>query len=278
MPNRCALRPGQHAVITGGSSGLGLALATALAQRKLDVTLMARDRDRLDQARDHIAGVTPGARIDLYPVDVSDSGAVREVFDDIAVSGRPIDVVINSAGIVHEGYFETTKPADFQRVIDIDFYGVVNVTSACLPYLKSARGHLVNVSSMAGMVGVFGETAYCAAKYAVNGFSAALRQEMEPVGITVSVVCPGEFATPLVEDLNTYRSPENDALVHAFPVMTVDEVAREVLNGIDRGDPIIIPGRTMRLTWLMQRIAPRLVAGLMRRKIAALYVGPTQAA
>jgi 3-dehydrosphinganine reductase len=264
-------------VITGGSSGLGLALATTLAHRGLDVTLLARDRDRLDQARDHIACVAPRARVRLYAVDVSDFDAAHDAIEDLTASGQRIDVVINSAGIVREGYFEELESRDFQSVMEIDFYGVLNVARLCLPHLKATSGRIVNVSSMAGLLGMFGQTAYCAAKHAVNGLSEALRLELEPQGVTVSVVCPGEFDTPLVEELNTYRTPENRALTGAFPLLTLDAVTREVIAGIDRGDPLIIPGRVMRMAWLLQRIAPGLLRRMMRRQVAAVYRGPSTA-
>jgi hypothetical protein len=156
--------------------------------------------------------------------------------------------------------------------MDIDFFGTLNVTR--LPHLKASGGRIVNVGSMAGLVGVFGETAYCAAKYAVTGFSEALRLEVEPQGVTVQLVCPGQFDTPMVEELNTYRTPENRALVGAFETMPLDQVTREVLKGIDRGDPLIIPGRIMRLSWLAQRIAPGLLRRFLRRQVPSVYQGP----
>jgi 3-dehydrosphinganine reductase len=278
MSSSHALRRGQHAVITGGSSGLGLALATALAQRGLDVTLLARDRDRLDQAKEHIASVAPQAQVRLYAVDVSDFEATEAAIDDLTGPGIGINVVINSAGIVREGYFEATSSSDFRTVMEIDFFGTLNVTRACLSHLRASGGRVVNISSMAGLVGVFGETAYCAAKYAVTGFSEALRLEVEPQGVTVQLVCPGQFDTPMVEELNTYRTPENGALVGAFGTMPLDEVTREVINGIDRGSPLIIPGRIMRVSWFAQRIAPGLLRRFMRRQVASVYQGPSRAA
>jgi 3-dehydrosphinganine reductase len=278
MPRTTALLPGQHAVITGGSSGLGLALARELARRGLHVTLLARDRKRLEEARDHIARAAPRAKVSLYSVDVSDFGATSAVVDEITSWGQPIDVVINSAGIVREGYFETLKSDDFESVMAIDYFGTLNMARATLPHLRASGGRLVNVASMAGLVGVFGQTAYCAAKFAVTGFTEALRLEVEPENITVQLVCPGEFDTPMVEELNTYRTPENRALVAAFPVMTVGDVAREVLDGIDRGNPLIIPGRAMRIGSLAQRIAPGLLRRFIRRQVAAVYQGPGHAA
>jgi 3-dehydrosphinganine reductase len=159
-------------------------------------------------------------------------------------------------------------------VMDIDFFGVLNVTRACLPFVKATRGRIVNIGSMAGLVGVFGETTYCAAKFAVTGFSEALRLEVEPQGVSVHLVCPGEFDTPMVDELNTYRSPENRALVGAFGAMPLDVVTREVLDGIDRRRPLIIPGRIMRATWLAQRLAPGLLRQFLRRQVAAVYQGP----
>jgi 3-dehydrosphinganine reductase len=140
------LRHGKSAVITGGSSGLGLALATELALRGLDVTLLARNRERLDEARNHIVGVAPRARVRLYAVDVSDFDATRAAVDDLTTSGQGIDVVINSAGIVREGYFEALEDADFRTVMDVDFVGVLNVARLCLPHLKATGGRIVNIS------------------------------------------------------------------------------------------------------------------------------------
>jgi 3-dehydrosphinganine reductase len=271
-----ALVAGQHAIITGGSSGLGFALAKALAGRGLDVTLIARDREKLTEARDLIAGAAPGAQVRAHSVDVTDLDTTRAVVDEIATARR-VDAVINSAGIMREGYFETLAGTDFRAVMDTDFFGVLNVTRACLPHLKATGGRVVNVSSMAGILGVFGSTAYCAAKHAVNGFTEALRLEVEPLGVTVQLVCPAEFDSPLVDELNTYRTPENRALTQAFPVMGIDEVTREIMDGIDRGDALIIPGRLVRLAYLAQRIAPGLMRQFQRRQVASVYQGPGQA-
>lgn len=271
-----ALQPGQHAIITGGSSGLGFALAKTLAGRGLDVTLIARDREKLTGARDLIAGAAPGVQVRVHSVDVTDPDTTRAAIDVIAAAGR-VDAVINSAGIMREGYFETLAGADFRSVMDIDFFGVLNVTRACLPHLKATGGRVVNVSSMGGLMGVFGYTAYCAAKHAVNGFTEALRLEMEPHGVTVQLVCPAEFDSPLVDELNTYRTPENRVLVQGFPVMEIGEVTREVIDGIDRGDPLIIPGRLIRLSWLAQRLAPGLMRQFLRRQVASVYQGPGRA-
>jgi 3-dehydrosphinganine reductase len=120
-------------------------------------------------------------------------------------------------------------------------------------------------------------TAYGAAKHALTGFSESLRLEIEPQGVTVQLACPAEFDSPMVDVLNTYRTPENRAVVTSFPVLGIDQVAREVLAGIERGDPLIIPGSVVRMSWRVARLAPGLVRGLLQRKIAGVYQGPSSA-
>jgi 3-dehydrosphinganine reductase len=278
MPRRHTLRPGQHALVTGGSSGLGFALATALARRGLDVTLVARDPLRLEEAREHIVGVAPGVTVRVQSVDVTDFDATQAAIDALTEGRVGIDFVINSAGILREGYFETLDGNDFASVMDIDFFGLLNVTRVCLPHLKASRGRVVNVSSFGGLIGGFGYTAYCAAKFAVTGFSEALRYEVEPQGVGVQLVCPAEFDSPMVDELNTYRTPENRALVQAFPVLGIDRVTTEIIDGIDRGDPLIIPSRIVRMAWLAHRIAPAVMRRLLRAKVASVYRGPSAVA
>lgn len=271
------LRPGQHAVITGGSSGLGLELARQLAGRGLAITLVAQDPHRLSRAREQVAAGAAGARVTTQSVDVSDPEAVEAALDEVRAASGGIDVLINSAGILREGYFERLTHDDFRAVMDVDFFGVVNATMACLPYLKESRGHLVNVSSMAGMLGVFGLTAYAAAKHALNGFTDSLRIEMGPQNVTVQLVCPPEFDSPMVATLDTYRTAENRAIAKSVPPLSVTQVARETIRGIDKREPLTIPGMASRLTWRASRYAPALLDRYFQRRLAAVYRGPMSA-
>ena len=268
------LRPGQHAVITGGSSGLGLELAGQLARRGISVTLFARDLNRLERAREHITGLAPAADVRVASVDVTDPTATHAAFDEVAAAAGTIDVLINSAGILREGYFERLGHDDFRQLMDTNFFGVVNATAACLPHLKKSRGRIVNVGSLAGLVGTFGLTAYGAAKYALTGFSAALRVELEPQCIAVQLVCPAEFDSPMVDLLNTYRTPENRAHSQSVPVLPISRVASETIRGIDTGDHLIIPGAAIRLAWRVSRFAPGLIHRYFQRRLASVYQGP----
>ena len=272
---RHRLRAGQHAVITGGSSGLGLELAVQLARRGLAVTLVARDPHRLQRAQEHVTHIVPPANVRVCSVDITDFAATQTALDELSAAAGGIDVLINSAGIVREGYYERLDREDFRAIMDINFFGVLNATTACLPYLKQSHGRIVNIGSMAGLVGAFGLTAYCASKHALTGFSDALRVELEPQRVTVQLACPAEFDSPMVDVLNTYRTPENRAQVGSFPVLGVTQVATETIQGIERGDHLIIPGAASRLAWRVTRFAPNLMDRFVQHRVASVYRGPT---
>lgn len=266
---RPPLGVGQHAVVTGGSSGLGAALAGALADRGLAITLVARRAEPLEEAAAELRARRPGANIGTATVDVGDVERVAALFTSFAARGLPTDVLVNSAGILREGYFESLAPSDFTEVMHVNFHGTVNTVRAALPSLLERRGRVVNIASVAGLMGVFGYTPYAAAKHALVGFTESLRYEVEPRGVRVHLVCPGEFASPMVEQLEADRTPENRAHTLTIPRRTTEQVARDVIRGLDRDRGRIIPGRLTAATVLGQRLAPGISAAVARRRIAA---------
>lgn len=271
------LKPGQHVVITGGSSGLGLELAHQLAPRGVRLTLMARDSSRLATARDEIQARRPGTVIETVSVDVSDLVALTTAFAELVEKVGQIDVLINSAGILREGYFENLVDADFRAVMDVNFFGTVNTIRAALPCLKMAGGKVVNVASVAGLMGVFGYTPYCASKHALAGFSDALRYELEPQGVSVLLVCPGEFDSPMVDALEATRTPENREQVLTIPKLPVEAIAKATIGGIDDNDRVVVPGRATQAVVSAQRLAPAVVQAVVRRAIKKVYQGPSVA-
>lgn len=265
------LRAGQHAVVTGGSSGLGLALAHRFAARGLSVTLVARTEAQLASAAAEIISTVPTAVIDYIPVDVADGSAVEAAFDDLPAG---LDVLVNSAGILREGYFERLAAADFRTVMDVNFFGAVNTIRATLPRLKRRGGRIVNIASVAGLTGVFGYTPYCAAKHALVGFTDALRFELNPQGVRVQLVCPGEFDSPMVDALELTRTPENRQHTHTIPKLGIGELADATVAGIDRGHHLIIPGAKTNVLVTAQRLAPTIADAIAQQRIAAVYRGP----
>lgn len=271
------LSPGTHAVITGGSSGLGLELARQLTRRGVDVTLVARDQRKLDDAAAELRGAATASTVRVAAADVSDPAATAAAFAGLAQDAGRIDVLINSAGILREGHFEELPVSDFREVMEVNYFGVLNATRAALPHLERSSGALVNIASVAGLTGVFGYTPYCAAKHALVGLTRSLQYELEPRGVSVVLVCPGEFDSPMVDALDRTRTPENRAHTLTIPKLGVRQIARETIAGIDRRAGFVVPGRKTRLLVTAQRLLPGVARGIGRRRIAEVYTGPRAA-
>ena len=260
----------QHIVITGGSSGLGLELARLLAAEGARLTLVARNLSKLEEAASDLCQQLPGAKINVKAVDVCDEQAITLAMQEIAEQGQGIDMLINSAGILREGYFEKLTAEDFRAVMEINYFGLLNATRAALPFLQQSRGRLVNIASIAGLTGAFGYTSYCASKHALVGLSDTLRYELQPKGIRVHLVCPGEFDSPMVDELDKARTPENRAHAQTLPKAAVEPIARDTLAGIRAGKYLIIPTLPARLIAFAIRHFPRLVRALGDHTIAGV--------
>lgn len=266
---------GRRILVTGGSSGLGLALARALAARGDAVALLARDPRKLEMAAADIRAAVPGATVHIAATDVQDLVALEQAVATLAKSLGGIDVLVNSAGVLREGHFETVPDAVHREVMDINYFGTLNAIRVALPYLKKAgHGHIVNIASVAGLSGVFGYSAYCASKHALIGLSETLRYELAPQGIRVQVVCPGEFDSPMVDALDASRTPENVAHAKTIPKVDVELVVRDTLRGMDNGRFMIVPGALARLSVLGLRHLPGLSRKVGDARIRKVYAGP----
>lgn len=235
---------GRHVVVTGGSSGIGLATAEAFAARGADVTLVARDVERLEIAREAVdarragAGATATVSGDVSTLE----GCEAVVAEASGAGARPIDILVSCAGVIIPGYFETMVPADFEACMD-SWRGCVYMARAAAPaMIARTSGHIVNVSSVAGFMGIFGYTAYSSAKYAVMGFSEALRSEMRPYGIEVSVVCPPDTDTPGLAYEKSLRPAETDKVAGAIAAVPPSVIAEAIVRGVERGRYLIVPG------------------------------------
>lgn len=234
-------------LVTGGSSGLGFGLARDLLKRGAGVILLARNLEKLEKARETLHGEFRDRLIDTVSVDVTDADAVATALPAVIEKHPSLDMVINNAGIMREGYFESLDIPAFQTVMNANFFGCIYVTRTVLPYLKASRGRLVNIASVAGLTGVFGYTPYCSAKHALVGLTESLRYELKPQGITVHLVCPPEFDSPMVDDLDAYRTPENRAHTLMIPKLPLDVVVKDTMKGIEKNRFRIIPGFQTRL-------------------------------
>lgn len=266
----------QTIIITGGSSGVGKALAKRLVAAGADVAIVARDQVKLDQAANELQGSNAqNRRIQGFACDVSDAGAVGEATAEIVEAfGRP-HVLINSAGVLREGYFEDQGLELFRETMDINFYGTLHGIRAVLPHFKEAGGgRIVNIASVAGMMGVFGYAAYCASKHAVVGMTAALRSELAPQNIRMHLVCPPEFESPMVDAVNENRTPENEKLAHTIPVMGVDAVADAIMKGLEKDRYEIVPGVMTRAVTKLDRWLPGISRAVGDFQVRGCYCGP----
>jgi len=184
---------GKHAFITGGASGIGLAIAIALADAGWRVTLAARNRERLETA----AAAIEGAR--AQAVDVTDPVAVEAAVREAAAAFGPVSLLVNNAGGVASAPFEKTSLQAWRDALDLNLMGAVHCTRAVLPGMKADKwGRIVNIASTAGLVGYRYVSAYVAAKHAVVGLTKALALELAKSGITVNAVCPGYTDTKVI--------------------------------------------------------------------------------
>ncbi len=234
------------ALITGGSSGIGLALAKQLAGEGVSVCLLARDQEKLDDAKIEIEKTmkdTSGQFVDTISCDVTDFNNLVEVLDDWTADHAVPDLVINSAGITYPGYFQEIPVETFHRLMEVNYFGTLHVMKYIAPMMiEQGKGTIVNISSQAGFVGVFGYSGYGASKYAVRGLSDVLRAELKPLGIQVSIAFPPDTQTPQLDFEEPLKPPETKAIGGSSKVLSAEHVARDILKGVCKGKYVIIPG------------------------------------
>lgn len=249
----------KHIVITGGSSGLGLELSRRLIKEGAKLSLIARDTKKLDAAKKELMSLASNAQVNTYSLDVADEQAAAKVMQAAAETFGGIDVLINSAGVLIEGDIRQSSLEDYRYTMEINYFGLINATKAALPHLINSQGKLVNIASIAGLAGTYGYSSYCGSKHAVIGFSDSIRYELKPEGVRVQVVCPGEFDTPMVDNVNAHgRSEENIALTKLVPQASCEYIAQETLKGIRRDDFMIVTGNQAKMAAFNIRHFPQL--------------------
>lgn len=256
------------AIVTGGSSGIGRALAERLAAAGHDVAILARDPERLAAAADAIAARRRDRRQRVLPLsaDVAVRGEATAAIEEAVAALGPPALLVASAGIAAPGRFREVPDDLFERAMAINYFGSLWCVRAALPAMTAAgAGRIVLVSSGAALVGVFGYAPYAPSKFAVRGLAEALRGELRPVGIGVSIVYPPDTDTPQLAAERATRPAETDRIVGLAPALSADAVAAAILEGVARGRFAICPGWRMAALYRLQGlVGPVLQRGFDR--------------
>jgi len=258
--------------VVGGSMGIGLAIAKRAAQLGSHVVVFARRRGPLEHAVAEICGARKAAsqKVAYRQLDVIDPVHVVKVMDGTVQELGAPDVLVNCAGGAQPRRFEEISFEQFDATMRLNVYGSWNTVQALLPHMKPRGGYIVNTSSLAGLMGVFGYTDYCTSKFALVGFSEALRSELKPHRIAVSVLCPPDTDTPGLESENETKPEETRAIAASAKLMSADAVADALFRGMARRSFLIVPGRDGKLVALAKRLVPGLVERTMDRTIRSV--------
>ncbi len=236
---------GKSALITGGSSGIGLALAEKLSAQGANVCLLARDLSRLEAARQQVtaARLDSNQKIDIIQADVAAEEQVQAALSEyVQRSGVP-DLLINSAGITQPGYFTELDLSIFRSLMEVNYFGTLNVLKALVPaMIKRGSGYIVNISSLVGFLSVYGYSAYGPTKFAVRGLTDTMRYELAEHGIRVSIVFPPDTQTPQLDYESQFKPPILVELDKSNKILQPDVVADAILKGVARGKYVITPG------------------------------------
>ena len=254
---------GRTAVVTGAASGIGRGIAKALACRGCNLALADLNETGLGETA---AMLSPhGVTVSCHRLDVADRAAIAAFPDAVEKSHGAADILVNNAGVAVGGTFEEIAEEDFEWLFEINFWGVVRMTRAFLPLLRcSDDAHIVNISSLFGLIAPPGQSAYCASKFAVRGFSESLRRELEAEGtkIAVTTVHPGGVATSIADSARVPRgrnaedlARERDAF-RKFLTMPPERAGEIIVAGMERHKPRVIVGRDAKTASLIERIAP----------------------
>jgi len=256
------------AIVTGGASGIGRCLAEQLAAAGARVVIADIDFEKAQQAASSLSSA--GRRIEAAALDVSRAADVESIVNAIVERHGRLDYMFNNAAVAVAGEFRDLSPEHFRRMLDVNVMGVVHGSMAAYRVmLRQRAGHIVNVSSMTGLLPTPMLSAYSTSKHAIVGLSTALRIEAKWLGVNVSVACPGLVDTSIHERTEYLSARKEDFLAQLPRKLMVipDAAARAILRGVARNDAIIVHPWYVKIGWWLHRLSPALMSSLMQRSV-----------
>jgi short-subunit dehydrogenase len=265
------------AVVTGGSSGIGRAIALELAQSGCNVAVVGTSRERIDETLALMPATTNNHG---YVCDVSDLAAVLALAERAEQDFGQVDIIVNNAGFTSSAPFADFDMALFERIIRVNFLGVVNCCHAFLPRLQTrGEGHIVNMSSMLGFVGVPNQSAYVASKFAIRGFTEALWAELDDSSIGVTGIYPGTIQSDILQRASFSDAREKEAMMKMMAQFGIpaSEVAKKTVAAIKRGRREVVIGADAQALLGFNRLhsglCHRLIASGSRKAKAKIQAG-----
>lgn len=263
---------GGTAVLTGAASGIGRATARELSARGSNLVLLDRDAAGLEAVAAELRAARRDRQVTTYVVDLSDRDAALAVAETIRDNHPHLHLLVNNAGVALSGRLDQVSLDDIDWVLSINLHAVILMTHTLLPSLVSTQGsHVVNVSSLFGIIGPPGQAAYVASKFAVRGFSDSLRQELAPHGVGVTTVHPGGIATNIATSARVGGGVGSDEQAShrdvAAKLLTIDPAiaARKVVDGVERRKPRVLIGFSAYALDVVARVAPGSYGVLLRK-------------
>jgi len=251
------------AIVTGGGMGLGEALCEELGRRGATVVVADIDGDAARRVAGRVAQA--GKRAVAVPVDVANEIEVAQLIENTVAEYGRVDYMINNAGIAIGGDSRDLSMQQWRRVLDVDLLGVVHGTVLAYQLMtRQGHGHIVNISSLSGLVPQPGNAAYCTSKHGIVGLSLALRAEGADLGVKVSAACPGDMKTKIYDNMVVVNMPHEKVATlsrrthYLMPQMSAQAAARVILRGVDRNRPLIVFPAVVQVIWQLYRRFPGL--------------------
>ena len=250
---------GKVAVITGAASGIGRALALQLTEMGCHLALVDIDADGLRRLRDELSSAVDGRNVSTHVANVADSSRMQAVSGEVIAIHRSVHLLVNNAGVGYEAAFPQTSLEDWEHIVSVNLWGTIYGCRFFLPYMaRAGQAHVVNLSSLFGIIGMPGQTAYCTTKFAVRGFSESLREELHETTVGLTVVYPGSVATNI---MRTARGDDPVLLQRIADwydenAISPEKAASQIIAAIRKGKPRLLITPEVRFAAWVKRLAP----------------------